>query len=153
MRVPNFSGTVPSSTGLFKDDDSFAVGDLVARAWHTPGQRRPVKTYLIGDAAFVGDTLFMPDSGTARVDFPGGDAHTLYQSIQRVLSLPDSTRLFLCHDYGGEGRGFREHHDRSRRAQREYSRSRRNRANRFHRDARGPFTRRWACRSSCHPCR
>ena len=91
---------------LFRDEDEFRIGELVARAWHTPGHTPACMTFLIGDAAFVGDTLFMPDAGTARVDFPGGDAHTLYLSIKRILSLPDETRLFMCHDYGGEGRGF-----------------------------------------------
>jgi glyoxylase-like metal-dependent hydrolase (beta-lactamase superfamily II) len=91
---------------LFNDGDSFLIGELVGSAWHTPGHTPACVTFVIGDAAFVGDTLFMPDSGTARVDFPGGDAHTLYQSIQRILSLPDEPRLFLCHDYGGEGRDF-----------------------------------------------
>ena len=91
---------------LFEDHDTFRIGDLVASAWHTPGHTPACMTYIIGDAAFVGDTLFMPDSGTARVDFPGGDAHTLWLSIQRILNLPDETRLYLCHDYGGQGRDF-----------------------------------------------
>lgn len=91
---------------LFEDEDSFRVGELLATAWHTPGHTPACMTYLIGNAAFVGDTLFMPDSGTARVDFPGGDAHTLYRSIQRLLSLPAETRLYMCHDYGGEGRDY-----------------------------------------------
>ncbi len=91
---------------LFSDGDSFMIGELEANAWQTPGHTPACVTFVIGDAAFVGDTLFMPDSGTARVDFPGGDAHTLYQSIQRILSLPEETRLFMCHDYGGNGREF-----------------------------------------------
>lgn len=91
---------------LFEDNDSFQIGELDCLAWHTPGHTPACMTFVIGDAAFVGDTLFMPDSGTARVDFPGGDAHTLYQSIQRVLSLPAETRLFMCHDYGPDGRDF-----------------------------------------------
>lgn len=91
---------------LFGDNDSFMIGELVATAWHTPGHTPACVTYVIGDAAFVGDTLFMPDSGTARVDFPGGDAHTLYQSVRRILDLPAETRLYLCHDYGSEGRGY-----------------------------------------------
>ncbi len=91
---------------LFNDGDSFMIGELVASAWHTPGHTPACVSFVIGDSAFVGDTLFMPDSGTARVDFPGGDAHTLYQSIQRILSLPEDTRVYLCHDYGGEGREF-----------------------------------------------
>ena len=71
---------------------------------HTPGHTPACMTHVIGDAAFVGDTLFMPDGGSARADFPGGDARTLYRSIQRVLALPDETRLFMCHDYGPNGR-------------------------------------------------
>jgi len=71
---------------------------------HTPGHTPACLTYVIGNAAFVGDTLFAPDAGTARCDFPGGDAHTLYQSVQKVLALPDQTRIFLCHDYKAPGR-------------------------------------------------
>lgn len=74
---------------------------------HTPGHTPACMTHVVGNAAFVGDTLFMPDGGTARADFPGGDARTLYESIQRVLSLPDDTRLFICHDYGPNGRDIR----------------------------------------------
>jgi glyoxylase-like metal-dependent hydrolase (beta-lactamase superfamily II) len=84
---------------LFRDEEEYRLGNLVARALHTPGHTPACMTYVIGDAAFVGDTLFMPDQGTARADFPGGDARTLYRSIQRVLSLPPETRLFMCHDY------------------------------------------------------
>ncbi|WP_339804832.1 MBL fold metallo-hydrolase [uncultured Marinobacter sp.] len=84
---------------LFNEGDSFRIGNLEGRVLHTPGHTPACLTYVIGDAAFVGDTLFMPDYGTARCDFPGGDARTLYQSIQKVLSLPDETRIFLCHDY------------------------------------------------------
>lgn len=89
---------------LFKDEQSFQIGTLNARALHTPGHTPACMTYLIGDAAFVGDTLFMPDYGTARCDFPGGDARTLYRSISRLFALPDSTRLFMCHDYLAPGR-------------------------------------------------
>lgn len=84
---------------LFEDNESFRIGNLEARTMHTPGHTPACMTYLIGDAAFVGDTLFMPDFGTARTDFPGGDAGILFRSIQRILSLPDETRLFMCHDY------------------------------------------------------
>ena len=84
---------------LFRDEEEYRLGNLLARALHTPGHTPACMTYVIGDAAFVGDTLFMPDQGTARADFPGGDARTLYRSIQRVLSLPPETRLFMCHDY------------------------------------------------------
>ncbi|MDF2864837.1 MAG: fold metallo-hydrolase [Achromobacter mucicolens] len=89
---------------LFADGETFQIGALTATAVHVPGHTPADMAYLIGDAAFVGDTLFMPDVGTARCDFPGGDAHLLYQSIRRLLSLPDDTRLFLCHDYPPEGR-------------------------------------------------
>ncbi|HRL95216.1 MAG TPA: MBL fold metallo-hydrolase [Pseudomonas sp.] len=89
---------------LFKDGDTFQIGSLEARAIHTPGHTPACMTYLIGDAGFVGDTLFMPDYGTARCDFPGGDACTLFQSIHRLFSLPDDTRLFMCHDYKAPGR-------------------------------------------------
>lgn len=89
---------------LFHDQDTFSIGNLDVLALHTPGHTPACMTYVIGDAAFVGDTLFMPDFGTARTDFPGGDAATLYRSIQRVLSLPEETRLFMCHDYKAPGR-------------------------------------------------
>lgn len=89
---------------LFKDGDAYMVGNLQAFAIYTPGHTPACMTHVMGDAAFVGDTLFMPDGGSARVDFPGGDAATLYDSIHKVLSLPDETRLFMCHDYGPNGR-------------------------------------------------
>jgi glyoxylase-like metal-dependent hydrolase (beta-lactamase superfamily II) len=89
---------------LFKDGDRFTIGTLEAYAMHTPGHTPACMTYVVGDAAFIGDTLFMPDYGTARADFPGGDARMLYRSIRRVLALPPSTRLFLCHDYKAPGR-------------------------------------------------
>jgi glyoxylase-like metal-dependent hydrolase (beta-lactamase superfamily II) len=89
---------------LFKDGDIFKLGSIDAYAMHTPGHTPACVTYVIGDAAFIGDTLFMPDYGTARADFPGGDARQLYRSIRRVLSLPPATRLFLCHDYKAPGR-------------------------------------------------
>ncbi|EHK67365.1 MBL fold metallo-hydrolase [Achromobacter arsenitoxydans] len=89
---------------LFADGETFRIGALTATAIHVPGHTPADMAYLIGDAAFVGDTLFMPDVGTARCDFPGGDAHLLYRSIRRLLSLPDSTRLFMCHDYPPAGR-------------------------------------------------
>ncbi len=88
---------------LFGADEEFAIGRLSARAWYVPGHTPADVAYQVGDAVFVGDTLFMPDHGTARCDFPGGDAHQLYRSARRLLSLPDSTRLFVCHDYP-EGR-------------------------------------------------
>ncbi|MBU0563116.1 MAG: MBL fold metallo-hydrolase [Gammaproteobacteria bacterium] len=89
---------------LFHDGDTFQVGNIQARAIHTPGHTPACMTYVIGDAAFVGDTLFMPDYGTARCDFPGGDARTLYQSIQKLFALPGDTRVFMCHDYKAPGR-------------------------------------------------
>ena len=89
---------------LFRDGERFKVGSIEARAIHTPGHTPACMTYVIGDAAFVGDTLFMPDYGTARCDFPGGDARTLYRSIQKLFALPDQTRLFMCHDYKAPGR-------------------------------------------------
>lgn len=89
---------------LFADGETFALGELSVRVLHTPGHTPACVSYLIADAAFVGDTLFMPDSGTARCDFPGGDPRQLYRSIRRLLDLPDQTRLFLCHDYKAPGR-------------------------------------------------
>ncbi len=92
---------------LFEDGDSYMIGTMKAYAMHTPGHTPACMTHVIGDAAFVGDTLFMPDGGSARADFPGGDARTLYRSIKRVLALPGETRLFMCHDYGPNGREIR----------------------------------------------
>ncbi|PMR73179.1 MBL fold metallo-hydrolase [Billgrantia endophytica] len=84
---------------LLEEGDTFSIGNLEGYVLHTPGHTPACLTYVIGDAAFVGDTLFMPDYGTARCDFPGGDARTLFRSIQKVLALPPDTRVFLCHDY------------------------------------------------------
>lgn len=89
---------------LFEDGDSYKIGKMTAYAMHTPGHTPACMTHVIGDAAFVGDTIFMPDGGTARADFPGGDAGILYNSIQRLLALPKDTRLFMCHDYCPDGR-------------------------------------------------
>ncbi|MFD2739905.1 MBL fold metallo-hydrolase [Sulfitobacter aestuarii] len=89
---------------LFEDGDSFHIGQLRADVMHTPGHTPACMTYVIGDAAFVGDTLFMPDFGTARCDFPGGSAEQLYRSIQRILALPEATRIFVGHDYKAPGR-------------------------------------------------
>ncbi|HSF93457.1 MAG TPA: MBL fold metallo-hydrolase [Thermohalobaculum sp.] len=89
---------------LFREQDRFEIGSLTGFVLHTPGHTPACLTYVIGDAAFVGDTLFMPDFGTARCDFPGGSAAVLWDSIQKVLSLPDETRLFMCHDYKAPGR-------------------------------------------------
>lgn len=92
---------------LFADGDTFQIGELTGRALATPGHTDDSLTYLIGDAAFVGDTVFAPETGTARVDFPGGDAHKLYRSIQKLFALPEQTRIFLCHDYPAEGQEAR----------------------------------------------
>jgi glyoxylase-like metal-dependent hydrolase (beta-lactamase superfamily II) len=89
---------------LFRDGDVFPLGDLQVEVLHTPGHTPACVSYRIGDVVFVGDTLFMPDYGTARADFPGGDARTLYRSIQKLLALPADTRLYLCHDYKAPGR-------------------------------------------------
>ena len=89
---------------LFDDGDRFAIGDLAALALHVPGHTPADLAFVIGDAVFTGDTLFMPDYGTARADFPGGDARLLYRSIRRLMALPDQARLFHCHDYKAEGR-------------------------------------------------
>jgi len=89
---------------LFSDGERYMLGSIEATAIHTPGHTPACMTHLIGDAAFVGDTLFMPDYGTARCDFPGGDAATLYRSIHKIFALPDTTRIFLCHDYKAAGR-------------------------------------------------
>jgi glyoxylase-like metal-dependent hydrolase (beta-lactamase superfamily II) len=89
---------------LFEDGDTYKIGNMSAFAMYTPGHTPACMVHVMGDAAFVGDTLFMPDGGSARADFPGGDAGVLYDSIQKVLSLPDEMRLFMCHDYGPNGR-------------------------------------------------
>ncbi len=93
---------------LFKDGDTYSIGNMTAFVMHTPGHTPACATHVIGDAAFVGDTLFMPDGGTARADFPGGDARALFRSIRKILeTLPPETRLFMCHDYGPDGREIR----------------------------------------------
>lgn len=92
---------------LFEDGDTYRIGNMTAFVMHTPGHTPACTTHVIGDAAFVGDTLFMPDGGTARADFPGGDARTLYRSIAKVLALPPQMRLFMCHDYAPNGRDVR----------------------------------------------
>lgn len=91
---------------LFQDGEEIAIGGLTGRVMFTPGHTPACSTYIFGDAAFIGDTLFAPDYGTARCDFPGGDAATLYASIEKILALPDDTRLFLCHDYQPNGRAL-----------------------------------------------
>lgn len=89
---------------LLADGETFAIGELQGKVIATPGHTPACMSWIIGDAVFVGDTLFMPDVGTARCDFPGGDAKTLYQSVQKILAMPDDTRLFMCHDYPPENR-------------------------------------------------
>ena len=91
---------------LLEDGDTLKLGDLCIHAVHTPGHTPACMTFIMGDAVFVGDTIFMPDGGTARVDFPGGDARTLYQSIRRILELPEQFRVFMCHDYCPNGRAL-----------------------------------------------
>lgn len=100
----NFSTDGSQFDHLFDDDEIFFIGEIPARVIPTPGHTNDSVSYLIGDALFVGDSLFMPDGGSARCDFPGGDAAVLYQSIQRLFSLPDTTRMFVCHDYSPGGR-------------------------------------------------
>ncbi|SDU44032.1 MBL fold metallo-hydrolase [Stappia sp. ES.058] len=92
---------------LFTDGDTYEIGEMTCFAMHTPGHTPACMTHVMGDAVFVGDTLFMPDGGTARADFPGGDAAQLFRSIRKVLSLPDAFRLFMCHDYAPNGRDVR----------------------------------------------
>lgn len=106
---PVFNATDISGDGsefdrLFKDGERFTIGKLEGEVIYTPGHTPACVSYKIGDAVFVGDTMFMPDYGTARADFPGGDANALYRSIQRILALPSETRLFMCHDYKAPGR-------------------------------------------------
>ncbi len=103
---PEFSADGSQLDHLFEDGEGFKIGAMDATAWQTPGHTPACTTYLAGDSAFVGDTVFMPDSGSARTDFPGGDAAVLYRSIKRILSLPAETGLYLCHDYGPGGREF-----------------------------------------------
>ena len=101
---PDFRKDGSQFDHLFTDGEVFHIGSLEGRVMHTPGHTPACITYVIGDTAFVGDTLFMPDYGTARADFPGGDAATLYRSIRTILALPGRTRIFLCHDYKAPGR-------------------------------------------------
>ena len=104
FNIPDVSGDGSEFDHLFHDGERFRVGDLEAEVIYTPGHTPACISYRIEDAVFVGDTLFMPDYGTARADFPGGDARTLWRSMQRLLALPDATRLFMCHDYKAPGR-------------------------------------------------
>lgn len=101
---PNFSRDGSQFDQLFDDQDEIRIGQLIGYALHTPGHTPACLTYVFANDAFVGDTLFMPDYGTARCDFPGGDANTLYQSVQKLFKLPDTTRLYMCHDYKAPGR-------------------------------------------------
>jgi len=101
---PEFKRDGSQFDHLFADNEAFKIGGVDAKAMYTPGHTPACMTYLIGDTAFVGDTMFMPDYGTARCDFPGGDARQLYRSIRKILALPPQTRLFMCHDYKAPGR-------------------------------------------------
>ena len=101
---PDFSADGSQFDDLFGDGDSFSLGSLNVDVLHTPGHTPACVSYLIGDAVFVGDTIFMPDYGSARCDFPGGDAGMLYRSVRRLFDLPDETRVYLCHDYKAPGR-------------------------------------------------
>ena len=101
---PDFSADGSQFDDLFGDGDSFDLGSLSVDVLHTPGHTPACVSYLIGDAVFVGDTIFMPDYGSARCDFPGGDAGMLYRSVRRLFDLPDETRVYLCHDYKAPGR-------------------------------------------------
>lgn len=101
---PEFARDGSQFDHLFEDGETYQIGSLTGTAIHTPGHTPACMTHVIGDAAFVGDTLFMPDGGTARADFPGGDARVLYRSIKKLLSLRSETRLFMCHDYQPDGR-------------------------------------------------
>src|ERR1700733_1839709 len=103
-RARSSSATGASSTGCSVTAKPNRIGTMASFALATPGHTPACMTHVIGDAAFVGDTLFMPDGGTARADFPGGDPHRFYRSIRKILSLPDEMRLFVCHDYGPHGR-------------------------------------------------
>lgn len=103
---PEFHRDGSQFDALFDDGAHFMIGSIEARVIWTPGHTPACITYVVGDAAFVGDTLFMPDYGSARCDFPGGDAATLYRSIQKIFALPGETRLFLCHDYKAQGRDY-----------------------------------------------
>jgi len=104
FNASDVSGDGSEFDHLFKDSERFKIGSLDAEVIYTPGHTPACVSYRIGDAVFIGDTMFMPDFGTARADFPGGDARTLYRSIYRLLSLPPQTRLFMCHDYKAPGR-------------------------------------------------
>lgn len=106
---PDFATDGSQFDVLFDDGARFSVGDLAFEVMHTPGHTPGCVTYIAGDVAFVGDTLFMPDYGTARTDFPGGDAGSLYDSVQRILALPAETQLYMCHDYLPEGRSEYAH--------------------------------------------
>ena len=104
FNLTDISGDGSEFDHLFADGETFKIGEVEAEVIYTPGHTPACVSYHIGDAVFVGDTLFMPDYGTARCDFPGGDARELYRSIQKILSMPDDTRLFICHDYKAPGR-------------------------------------------------
>lgn len=101
---PEFERDGSQFDALFRDGDTFTIGNIPVTVMHVPGHTPACIAYVVGDAVFVGDTMFMPDYGTARADFPGGDARTLFRSLRRILALPPATRLFMCHDYLPKGR-------------------------------------------------
>lgn len=103
---PDFSRNGTQFDHLLKNNETIAIGNLTIKAMHTPGHTPACMSFVVADACFVGDTLFMPDYGSARCDFPGGDASVLYDSMTKILSLPDDTRLFMCHDYAPNGRDY-----------------------------------------------
>ena len=103
---PEFSRNGTQFDHLLKNNETIAIGNLTIKAMHTPGHTPACMSFVVADACFVGDTLFMPDYGSARCDFPGGDASVLYDSMTKILSLPDDTRLFMCHDYAPNGRDY-----------------------------------------------
>ena len=103
---PEFSRNGTQFDHLLKNNETIAIGNLTIKAMHTPGHTPACMSFVVADACFVGDTLFMPDYGSARCDFPGGNANVLYDSMTKILSLPDDTRLFMCHDYAPNGRDY-----------------------------------------------
>ena len=103
---PEFSRNGTQFDRLLKNNETIAIGNLTIKAMHTPGHTPACMSFVVADACFVGDTLFMPDYGSARCDFPGGNASVLYDSMTKILSLPDDTRLFMCHDYAPNGRDY-----------------------------------------------
>jgi glyoxylase-like metal-dependent hydrolase (beta-lactamase superfamily II) len=152
---PGFATDGSQFDHLLADGETITVGSLSITVMHTPGHTPACVSYLFADAdeqaVFVGDTLFMPDTGTARCDFPGGDAHTLYRSLRRLLALPAATRLYLCHDYPAERAAELLRQHRRRAAPRQYSRARRRQRGGIRRPAEPPRCDAGGCRSCCFP--